>query len=174
MWKEEEEGQESVRRERFNEAEKTKAEKICTACPFCLTMLRDAGNELNSGLPVNDIAEIIADKLKRLLPAEHKDKVKFLSGSVETGGIAARAITEINAQKELKINVLENIRYAAGEKKGDKALIDQLSSMADVYVIDAFGTVHREASHVLAAPVRIGMSSSPVASLTPSRSRQVR
>jgi Fe-S oxidoreductase len=63
MWKEEEEGQESVRRERFREAEKTKAEKICTACPFCMTMLRDAGNELNSSLPVNDIAEIIADRL---------------------------------------------------------------------------------------------------------------
>jgi len=64
MWKEEEEGQESVRRERFHEAESTKAEKLCTACPFCMTMLRDAGNELNSNLPVNDIAEIIASRLE--------------------------------------------------------------------------------------------------------------
>jgi Fe-S oxidoreductase len=63
MWKEEEEGKESVRRERFREAEKTKAEKICTACPFCLTMLRDAGSELDSELPVQDFAEIIADRL---------------------------------------------------------------------------------------------------------------
>ena len=64
MWKEEEKGQESVRRERFREAESTQAEKLCTACPFCMTMLRDAGNELNSTLPVNDIAEIIADCLE--------------------------------------------------------------------------------------------------------------
>jgi Fe-S oxidoreductase len=63
MWKEEEEGQESVRRERFREAEATKAEKVCTACPFCLTMLRDAGNELDSKLPVNDFAEIVAERL---------------------------------------------------------------------------------------------------------------
>jgi len=63
MWKEEEEGQEAVRRERFREAEKTNAEKLCTACPFCMTMLRDAGNELNSDLPVSDFAEIIADRL---------------------------------------------------------------------------------------------------------------
>jgi Fe-S oxidoreductase len=63
MWKEEEEGQESVRRERFREAEDTNAEKICTACPFCLTMLRDAGNELESDLPVNDFAEIVAERL---------------------------------------------------------------------------------------------------------------
>jgi Fe-S oxidoreductase len=63
MWKEEEEGTESVRRERFREAEKTETEKLCTACPFCLTMLRDAGNELDSKLPVNDFAEIIAERL---------------------------------------------------------------------------------------------------------------
>jgi len=63
MWKEEEEGQEAVRRERFREAEKTNAEKLCTACPFCMTMLRDAGNELNSDLPVSDFAEIIANRL---------------------------------------------------------------------------------------------------------------
>ena len=64
MWKEEEEGQESVRRERFREAEATKAEKVCTACPFCLTMLRDAGNELDSKLPINDFAEIVAERLE--------------------------------------------------------------------------------------------------------------
>jgi Fe-S oxidoreductase len=63
MWKEEEVGTESVRRERFREAEKTESEKLCTACPFCLTMLRDAGNELDSKLPVNDFAEIIAERL---------------------------------------------------------------------------------------------------------------
>ena len=63
MWKEEEEGQEAVRRERFREAEKTNAEKLCTACPFCMTMLHDAGNELNSDLPVSDFAEIIANRL---------------------------------------------------------------------------------------------------------------
>jgi Fe-S oxidoreductase len=64
MWKEEEEGQESVRRERFQEAEKANAEKLCTACPFCMTMLSDAGSELNSNLPVTDLAEIIANRLE--------------------------------------------------------------------------------------------------------------
>ena len=63
MWKEEEEGEESVRRERFREAEQTRADKICTACPFCLTMMRDAGNELDSKLQVYDFAEIVADRL---------------------------------------------------------------------------------------------------------------
>ena len=63
MWKEEEEGQNAVRRERFNEAISSGAEALATACPFCLTMLRDAGNELESHLQVYDIAEIIADRI---------------------------------------------------------------------------------------------------------------
>ncbi len=64
MWKEEEEGEEAVRRERFREAVDTQPDILGTGCPFCLTMLRDAGNELESSLEVRDIAEIIADRLQ--------------------------------------------------------------------------------------------------------------
>jgi Fe-S oxidoreductase len=63
MWKEEEEGKEAVRRERFKEAQSTGVETLATGCPFCLTMLRDAGNELESQVQVRDISEIIADQI---------------------------------------------------------------------------------------------------------------
>jgi len=63
MWKEEEEGKEAVRRERYREAQKTGTQVLCTACPFCKTMLSDAGNELEGNLQVMDIAELIAEKL---------------------------------------------------------------------------------------------------------------
>ena len=63
MWKEEEEGNEAVRRDRFKEAQSTGADTISVGCPFCKTMLIDAGNELESKMEVKDIAEIIAEKL---------------------------------------------------------------------------------------------------------------
>ncbi len=63
MWKEEEKGEEAIRQNRFKEAEQTGAELVCTSCPFCLTMMRDAGNELDSNVAVKDIAEIIAEQL---------------------------------------------------------------------------------------------------------------
>ena len=63
MWKEEEEGNEAVRRDRFKEAQSTGADTIGIGCPFCKTMLIDAGNEIESKLEVKDIAEIIAEKL---------------------------------------------------------------------------------------------------------------
>lgn len=63
MWKEEENGNEVIRQNRFKEAQATGAEIIATACPFCMTMMSDASNELESDLQAKDIAELIADRL---------------------------------------------------------------------------------------------------------------
>ncbi len=65
MWKEEEPGQQAVRQNRFKEGEETGAQTIGTGCPFCLTMLTDASNELESQTEVKDIAVLIAEKLKK-------------------------------------------------------------------------------------------------------------
>jgi phosphoglycerate kinase len=51
-----------------------------------------------------------------------------------------------NAASKLQagdIMLLENLRFSAGETKGDEAMAKELASMADVYVNDAFGTAHR-------------------------------
>jgi len=39
--------------------------------------------------------------------------------------------------------LLENLRYHAEEKKGDRDFAQKLADLADVYVNDAFGTAHR-------------------------------
>ena len=54
--------------ERINVARKkellaTGAQAIAVACPFCMTMLADAGRALESEVPVHDIAEVVADRL---------------------------------------------------------------------------------------------------------------
>jgi Fe-S oxidoreductase len=63
MWKEEEQGTESIRQRRFKEAQQTKSGVVCTSCPFCLTMMRDASNELESNIQVKDIAQVVAEQL---------------------------------------------------------------------------------------------------------------
>jgi len=63
MWKEEEAGNEAVRRDRMQEAIETSADTVGTACPFCKVMMSDAANELDTKIKVKDIAELIADKL---------------------------------------------------------------------------------------------------------------
>ncbi len=42
-----------------------------------------------------------------------------------------------------EVVLLENVRFNAGEKKDDEALSKQYAALADVYVMDAFGTAHR-------------------------------
>ncbi len=42
------------------------------------------------------------------------------------------------------ILLLENVRFEAGEEENDAQLAKKLASMADFYVMDAFGTAHRK------------------------------
>ena len=42
-----------------------------------------------------------------------------------------------------EIMLLENLRFDKGEEKNDPGFAKKLASMADIYVSDAFGTVHR-------------------------------
>ncbi|TWU45481.1 Phosphoglycerate kinase [Novipirellula aureliae] len=48
--------------------------------------------------------------------------------------------------------VLENLRFNAGEKKGDGDFASKLAAMADVYCNDAFGTCHRKDASMVAVP----------------------
>jgi phosphoglycerate kinase len=51
-----------------------------------------------------------------------------------------------------EVVLLENVRFHAGEQKGDAAYAAQLAKLADVYVNDAFGTCHRKDASMLAVP----------------------
>jgi phosphoglycerate kinase len=46
--------------------------------------------------------------------------------------------------------LLENVRFAPGETKNDPAFARELAALADVYVCDAFGAVHRAHASVAA------------------------
>ncbi len=62
MFKEAEKGDREIFVERTQEALKTEAEIICTACPFCMTMLTDGVKYQNKEEEVKnyDIAELAA------------------------------------------------------------------------------------------------------------------
>ena len=51
---------------------------------------------------------------------------------------AAIAATDSNT-----VTLLKNTRFEAGEKKNDPELSDALAKLADLFVLDAFGTAHR-------------------------------
>ena len=63
VWKEEEEGRESVSDNRFREARETGADTLAVGCPFCARMMNDANKRAGEPMRVRDIAEIVADSM---------------------------------------------------------------------------------------------------------------
>ncbi|HLU46638.1 MAG TPA: phosphoglycerate kinase, partial [Planctomycetota bacterium] len=51
--------------------------------------------------------------------------------------------------------LLENLRFHAGEEKSDPKFAEELASLGEVYVNDAFGTSHRAHSSMVGAAERI-------------------
>jgi len=59
----------------------------------------------------------------------------------DVGGPESQAAVAAAAPGD--VVMIENTRFEAGEKKNDPELSDRLATLADVFVLDAFGTAHR-------------------------------
>ncbi|GAA2952141.1 MULTISPECIES: phosphoglycerate kinase [Streptomyces] len=77
--------------------------------------------------------------------------------ATDTVGESARAT--VAALTDGQVAVLENLRFNAGETSKDDAergaFADQLAELADVYVGDGFGAVHRKHASVYDLPARL-------------------
>jgi Fe-S oxidoreductase len=67
FWKEEEPGNNRVTENRFREAQATGAQVIAAGCPFCKSMLSSSESAGKNGAPpVLDVAELVAENLRRV------------------------------------------------------------------------------------------------------------
>jgi phosphoglycerate kinase len=63
------------------------------------------------------------------------------------------AMAKAKALRPGEILVVENVRFNAGEKKGEASYAQALAGMADAYCNDAFGTCHRTDGSMYAVPM---------------------
>ncbi|HEX2032264.1 MAG TPA: phosphoglycerate kinase [Actinomycetota bacterium] len=82
----------------------------------------------------------------------------------EAGGFPVRKLDEVRgdavaaACRELAAGdalLLENLRFDRGEEANDPAFAEDLASLADAYVDDAFGAAHRAHASVVGVPERL-------------------
>lgn len=119
--------------------------------------VRDNGGMLilmsHLGRPKNpDKAESEEEKAK-IIKANRKLRMDFVADKLRelVGGnvtkvdaiVGPEVKQAVDAMKPGDIILLENTRFHAGETKNDEALSKELASLGDVYVSDAFGSVHR-------------------------------
>lgn len=120
----------------------TDERRIVAALPTLLYLL-EGGAQLivmsHLGRPKGSINQKyslkpIADRLSLLLG---KDVRLAVATDVDPLGI------QTAIPSDAYVTLLENTRFTAGEEVNDPALSEQLSTLADVYVNDAFGAAHR-------------------------------
>lgn len=102
---------------------------------------RPGGQGPEDGLGLGPVAARLGDLLG-------DRAVRFVPGMPD----APEAAEAAGQLADGEVLVLDNLRFAAGEKKGDAAFAERLAAMADAYCNDAFGTAHRgDASMVAVA-----------------------
>ncbi len=99
----------------------------------------------------------VAKRLAELLGSDAPSGVEFPSQDCTDD--AARAA--IAAMPERGVVLLENLRFAKGEKKGDASFAARLADCVDIYVNDAFGTSHRADASMHALPMAMGSKGAP-------------
>ncbi len=80
--------------------------------------------------------KVVADHLSTLLGKE----VAFISSK---DVVDEEVKAKVKSLKAGDVMLLENTRFNAGEESNDEEFSKELASLADIYVDDAFGTVHR-------------------------------
>lgn len=128
----------------------TDSTRIEAAKPTIMKVIGDGGIAVlmtHLGRPKGEVAkqfsvEQIVGKVSEILGVP----VKFAADCV--GDVAQEAVSGLKGGDVL---LLENLRFHAGESKGDVGFARQLSELGDVYINDAFGTAHR--SHASTAVI---------------------
>jgi phosphoglycerate kinase len=116
--------------------------RITAALPTVKKILKDGGSAIlmsHLGRPKDGPTDKYS--LRHLIPT--LNKLLGLNVKFATDCVGADAVQLSSSLKPGEVLLLENLRFYKEEEKGDVGFAHKLSTLADVYVNDAFGTAHR-------------------------------
>lgn len=93
------------------------------------------------------------------------EELRLASVGVRLAELLGRDLTETRdvvgeeaamaCESDVPVVLLENLRFEPGEEANDPAFADELASLGDAYVNDAFGASHRAHASIVALPRRL-------------------
>lgn len=107
-------------------------------------LMSHLGRPEGKGFEAEYTLKPVAARLSELLGKP----VQFPSNDLTDAAAEAAA----KGAKGGEVVLLENVRFAKGEKKGEAAYAEKLAGYGDMYCNDAFGTAHREDGSMFAVP----------------------
>ncbi len=107
-------------------------------------LMSHLGRPEGKGYQAEFSLKIAADKLSQLLGKP--------VGFPSTDCTDEKSANAVAGMKDGDVILLENVRFHAGEKKGEVGYCTRLASYGDVYVNDAFGTSHRAEGSMVGVP----------------------
>jgi phosphoglycerate kinase len=114
-----------------------------------LVLMSHLGRPEGKGFEPDGTLRAVATRLAELLGTDAPHGVQFPSHDP----IDAAAGQAVAALPERGVVLLDNLRFAKGEKKGDPAFAAKLAAYGDIYCNDAFGTSHRTDASMYAVPM---------------------
>ena len=111
-------------------------------------------SKIEAAKKANDMACVA----KRLAELVAPTKVEFCPST--HGEELAKAVAALH---DGEILLMQNTRYEKGEEKNDPELSKEWAALADVYVLDAFGSAHRAHASTVGIPTILKEEGKPVA-----------
>lgn len=111
-------------------------------------------SKIEAAKKANNMAPV-AEELQKLLP---EYKVSFVNAT--RGEALKEAVASL---KDGEVLLAQNTRYEKGEEKNDPELAKDWAALADVYVMDAFGSAHRAHASTVGVPSILKEEGKPVA-----------
>ena len=121
--------------------EVTDSTRVLSAKPTIIKIIEEGGSCIlmsHLGRPIGVQQEFSLRHIVSLVEEVIGVKVKFVSNCI--GDEAKQAANNLQPGEVL---LLENLRFHKEEQEGDLHFAEQLSTLGDIYVNDAFGTAHR-------------------------------